>query len=880
MSKYYFAWVGDPIPALTTLVTTGDTHGGIVETVTTTADTTAGSALLTNVAGANQLVTGQLYAVSGPGIPDGAFLVATGAVEDPQAVADQLLVMPVLKPNLVALQRQQGAFGGDVVMNVSAAASQQSVTLILTKPVTVARSMATLSGTTATLADAAALLPGTLYGIAGAGIPAGALFLYAGSNGVALRDIAGNPLTAGGGTVAVTISGMPNAAANTVTNVASLAGLVGGKRYDISGPGIPANTTFVAPGTGNTITLDQAVTASALAAPLTITGPRVATEPFDPIAHAREDEQVFALTITQREGDFATLDIEIRNPGIGLLNPGRQEWCWLSWDPEDGSGIAPLFTGRLVGIPEHLDAELVRLQFVAQPDDYWAAKSALAATMRTLPYWDPVWLAQGVNDPDTVLEARAQLWHVDRLSLDVTASDIIAGEAGTITIGEDQHFYDRLDLSYRQPPLSAISVSGTVSWTQEGDGEIDLTPMLISKFRDGGSPYQSPLICSLTGDGLKGAWPQPGQSIGAGWSVGIWSTIINADWVQPETYSVTYSATAPTPAYYPSGLTTGAPTTAQLLFSDSYITQFNVQFPLGVYGIYMPLDWVAARQRSETVRFVVTAGLQRLLSQPAGGDQQSLDLSSDYISQAVDAGFAVPLGDLRRRSYFQTERGWQSLQYLVLLARARILARARAVTVSFESPLATVAGITCRHNVTLTDRRLPGGVATGKVIEYELVADEHGERGRVTIGCVIGQGSAAAAVSGTPRYVDDYVDDGYQTLDGETVLLDTGDITIQSLDGFPIDDDGVDLFDVTPDAVVNALELSGGLRAQLTAIAGVTSQSTIYPYDPVTSLRLTPTRIALDLKAMTGVSFHTEFAPAASPLAVPKTIDLEAGASA
>ena len=92
----------------------------------------------------------------------------------------------------------------------------------------------------------------------------------------------------------------------------------------------------------------------------------------------RVDEDVFAFELSHLEGEFATLNVEIRNPRVGLLKPGRKRWCWLGKD-----GVA-LFHGRLVGIPTNIREEVVTLNFVARPSDFDARKKAVAAGMRVL----------------------------------------------------------------------------------------------------------------------------------------------------------------------------------------------------------------------------------------------------------------------------------------------------------------------------------------------------------------------------------------------------------------------------------------------------------------------------------------------------------------
>ena len=94
---------------------------------------------------------------------------------------------------------------------------------------------------------------------------------------------------------------------------------------------------------------------------------------------------------------------------------GRKVWGWLSWD--NGSEIVPLFFGRLVAVPDDIHLEVVTLNFTARPADYETRKAAVADTMREPPFYDPVWIAEDKrDDPDVVLEARSELWNVDRVT--------------------------------------------------------------------------------------------------------------------------------------------------------------------------------------------------------------------------------------------------------------------------------------------------------------------------------------------------------------------------------------------------------------------------------------------------------------------------------
>jgi len=231
-----------------------------------------------------------------------------------------------------------------------------------------------------------------------------------------------------------------------------------------------------------------------------------------------------------------------------------------------------------------------------------------------------------------------------------------------------------------------------------------------------------------------------------------------------------------------------------------------------------------------------------------------------------------------QRSYFQSNRGALSFEYLLLLARAKIRARARAVDITFGVPWATALGITLRHNVTYLDRRLPGGSATGKVKSYKLTVGDGGMFGEFTIGCSIGNGDPSAAAVGEPTYVEDtYVNPGYQVLAGSQQMLMAGELAYQTLDDFVIDDDGLDLTNITTDNAVNSCVVVHGLEEQLLTMAEF--QDKISPAingDPIQAVATLSTAVTLDLKPVTGNTFHTSFFPSVSQLSLPKTIDLAA----
>ena len=595
---------------------------------------------------------------------------------------------------------------------------------------------------------------------------------------------------------------------------------------------------------------------------------------FDPLVHLVEDEQIRDLTLRQQEGEFASLQITVINPFEGLLGPGRRQWCWLSW--HDGTAPVALFCGRLTGVAESVDGESVRLQFTARPPSYEALRNALAATLKVLPYWDPVWITGDIEDADNVLATYGARWHIDRRSLALTVSDELIGEDGTLTFGEADHTYDDVSVSYTGVPLSQVDIDATLAWTQGGTGTIDLTERIYNealKHSDFIVAHPSSgIIQSMTGEGLASDWPEGGASLDGGW------TVNNATYCEELTdrlytrydYHVVYEA-----------YTTGTDERADEILaedegnlaagwfhSDDW---WAVDFPIYYLKQVTKIDWEADRSRIETIKSTVLADIQPLVAE-AGLDENIGKITvnaSDTVTEPDAITGDMPIGDIRRKSYLDTDRGQASVEYLLLLARAQLRLAARVVEVECKVPWGIGVGVTLRHNARIVDYRLPGGEAVGKVTAYEMSASGAGEHSvTVTIGCAIGRGGTVAGQDGEPTYVEDgYVASGYQVMTGAKLVTPSGDLAYQALSDFEIDDDGVDLLTLDEYSAVESLEVIHGLKEQAKVINSA---------DPVEAMRQLPTQICVQLVPLTDQEFETNFTPSVDPLPIPRTIDLEA----
>jgi hypothetical protein len=604
--------------------------------------------------------------------------------------------------------------------------------------------------------------------------------------------------------------------------------------------------------------------------------------PFDPVAHAVEDEAIVELSIAQQEGEFAALQITVLNPYHGLLAPGRLPWCWLSWDkpaPAEAGGTAlvPLFCGRLTGVPEAIDGETVRLLFTARPTGYESLRDALAATLKVLPYFDPVWVTGDTEDADNVLEAYGARWHIDRTTLDVTVSDELIGEDGTLTFGEADHLYDGLSIGYAGPPLSQVNIEGTLAWTQGGSGTIDLTERIYNEFQKHNSLIvahpKSGIITSMTGEGLASDWPEGGDSLDGGWTVNdaTYCEELSDRLYTRYDYHVTYQA-------YTAGINTRADEAVEEVGEDNLSNSWfrsddwwYVDFPVYNLKQETKFNWTAERSRIETIKCTLTADIQPVLAEPLLDDYiGKIEVNaSDTVTEPDAVTGVMPIGDVRRKSYLDTDRGTSSVEYLLLLARAQLRRSARAVEVECRLPWEKGVVATLRHNAQIVDYRLPGGEAFGKVTAYEMSASGSGEHTvSLTIGCAIGYGGTVAGQAGEPAWVEDgYVATGYQVMTGATIVAPTGDIAYQALGDFEITDDGVDLLTLDEFTGVESLEVINGLKEQANVIDAA---------DPLEAMTQLATQICVQLVPLTDQEFETVFTPTVEPMPIPQTINLEA----
>jgi len=598
---------------------------------------------------------------------------------------------------------------------------------------------------------------------------------------------------------------------------------------------------------------------------------------FNPAVHNVEDEDVFSHEFSHEEGGFAALQIVIRNPRIGLLNPSRKRWAYFSFNKgtDEAPDIVPQFYGRLLGVPDNIFDTLVTLQFVARPSNFVAQKTALATTLKVLPYYDPIFVSPDAwTDPDAVLEGRTQLWHIDPVSHVVSVSDILVPEDGTVEFEATDVFYDSVAISLQSVPLRAVSVVATIPWTQSAQGSVDFKQPILGIFGGRSS------IGSFSMEGLVSSWPQPGTQIGNGWVVTAGelvdiSFLSKPEYVIPDVFAQTNSSLphlAEGSIVFPikvSGKIWGG--------VDGAGYDFNYELVGVAKGWGSPTltaQYTAQRDFAEVVNFTLFSDQQAILTLPEDDEAMLVSLTANSVSDMTVDG-SVPIGDVRSRTYVNSARGRQSVEHLIMIARAHLVSRSRAVQVSFKTDYVTGLQITLRKAALIHDDRIPGGVATGKVMSYKFSLDgDSGEAiAEITIGCAVGYGGSYTEIPGNPTYVDEpYVDKEYQEYESEVVLSTTSDV-LYSMPPYQAFDDGLDFKRGLTTTAITHLSVANPAAVQAAAIEAVSGadQSVLS-----TVLQAIPTRITMQLVPMEGGPFVASVPISVSDLIVPKQIDLEA----
>ena len=555
------------------------------------------------------------------------------------------------------------------------------------------------------------------------------------------------------------------------------------------------------------------------------------------------------------------------------------------------------------------------MTLIAKPLDLKQKKYDLAFyELMVLPRYDPVWIdpdkrpAQNtagdlVGDIDVVLEGWSAQWHIDRTTLEVTISDLIEGDE-TLEFTSDEVPYDSVTCEPGEAPLTSVKVIGHVNWSQSANGIIDFGERWFDTW---------------TGGSIASSWPQKGGGLSGGWSVydSFAIDVFNINGKQTVSKQFNFENKEKTHIVgdpmsisqswteFPVGGQTfisnlhrqaGVIPAEAVIAYDSGGNAFDPYAAIGTgdggqkqniplhmsYNSTMVAGWLvhtmlklqydAGDKRLETARFNMVPDLQPFVTAP-DPEEVSEQIELNGTDVGLDIEGTPPLGDTSRNQYFTTDRGKQSFEYLLHIARSHILFRARAVTVSFDVSIDRAAEISLRKNAQIPDPRFPGGTAWGKITAYAITGDgDSGElKCNITMLCPIGrEGDLVVTTAPTGLFVDaGFIDDSFFVETGGTTALPSGDLGYTVPDVVPT---GL-IYPLTKDQVTVAERVD----TFITEPIQVGSDTDQLGNTTKTFATFPGQAYYLELLPVEGTEFDTQIPFEVTPLRVRKGIDLEAG---
>jgi hypothetical protein len=533
------------------------------------------------------------------------------------------------------------------------------------------------------------------------------------------------------------------------------------------------------------------------------------------------------------------------------------------------------------------------------------------------PYY-PAWIDPTKRaDPDTVLECRSALWFVDRITHNMSITDIVNGEDGTIDISADEVLYDSLKVgSAGNPPITSVTMVGQANWTQGSVSAGFQVP----------NAYGSKAV--LNGSSIVSSWPKTGDTIAGGYKVteGFCNDVLNIGVLQPVNKTWSYENRAKTHTVgdvmtstvswtlFPAGghsfisniatqtgLVPAASTVAYqenegggyssydpyasidgaTMGSDQVMIPMHVSYNVIMvpnwridYGLSLGID--AGAKVSETIQFTIYADLQPIAILPDPTlVTTTIQLSTQDLASDTTGGSdgVTPPVSSSSDSFANTAEGNLAVGYMVAVARAAIRKAARAVTATCTTTFAKAVTFSLRKNARIFDNRIPAGHCEGKITAYSFGFDGEIETGTVEILPAVGNiavnVNVVAPTSGTPVWVDNFVDNWQQENGGITLIpgVDTfGDV------GYAVDpylSGGVTALSAA-DCVVAAEWQTGTVQVQTGSddLPGGGTRTYFNTFET--------TKFHLELAPLSGINLGANVIVVVTPLHMLKQIDLSA----
>lgn len=505
--------------------------------------------------------------------------------------------------------------------------------------------------------------------------------------------------------------------------------------------------------------------------------------PFDPVAHATNEDQCLSFSAMQQE-DIArgvitpTFEVTMPNPGIGGFLGRTERYAVLSERTSTDEQAIDLYRGRVHQAPSDLGGQTITLRFECVPPDEDDVIKAGANKLRTgeVDYdpdasaedrdaaeaYDPLFYARDASDdPSTALAGRLDLWLWNCRTLTLERVHLIEGHSnvklGSQGIGD-------LSVTTRNPPRQVTKSRVIAGWTQEAKG------VQTTTIGDG-------VIKTYSNSDLVQSWPQAGSPVGD--NTGWYLAESSVDWVDFDQVFDEFDAN---PATHVNG--------------DLSVTACKLLLRAATVSYTIRLGFDYQQQREEILEVSMPAALQPIIGDDKKEVIEIINLAplnidnvtplwtyedpdtqerksyvegdeviengkawrcvKDHHAQETfaqydpDSGEQFWEGRAKRAAisplsatYFTTSRGVRSMRHEVRRVHRQVVERSRGLEITFDCPWPIARMLTCGHTMEIEHRILTNGYAKGKVAGIQLIAQGSSRYTRVTLLAPHGDGSTA-----------------------------------------------------------------------------------------------------------------------------------------
>lgn len=426
-------------------------------------------------------------------------------------------------------------------------------------------------------------------------------------------------------------------------------------------------------------------------------------EDFNPKIHKPADFQLLSVILTQSENGKAIAKLKIVDKGLEWPENCLGFVCY-----EIQGKVHNLLCGEVSKSPKMIGNGIAEIEMKSFIENEAAQMAELGSRLKKAPYWDELFVSpqrRGVSAE--WLDARSSFLHWNRVSGKLGLSDIFTG-AETLDLSGD--VVGDYALGVSEMPYSQVDVHLSAEWIQHLEGLFDLTSLVAGKFKGG-------IINSLTGGELVRRWPKEGQTLGrSGYQV-VESYIREID--PPYTGILDL---------YPT-VTPGFST-----YDSSSEKTRTIRARRKWYKGSLTIGWRYSQKRSEEVLFSLkNAGV-------SGEKVKKVDLRLGDITSKNSA-------QVSRSTFFNTDRGRQTIEHAIEIAKSHLAMSARCVETEVKVPLEKALGITLDHCVTINHPHDEAKKIKGKVSGYQLFASGYEAYALIKIAFSLGGVTQAPVIS-------------------------------------------------------------------------------------------------------------------------------------